>query len=43
VQRLADQELVVTAAIEIAGVDQGDAGIESGMDVAMLSARSAEP
>ena len=31
-QRLADQHLVVAHAVEVAGVEEGDAGIERGVD-----------
>ena len=31
-ERLAEQELVVAHAVEVAGVEQGDAGVERGVD-----------
>ena len=42
-QRLADQHFIVAHAVEIAGVEERDAGVERGMDGGDALARSAGP
>ena len=42
-ERLAEQQLVVARAVEVAGVEERDARVEAAWIVARLSARSAGP